>query len=345
MFQSIDQDSAALPADIVLPLLSGKTSVSPGRWRAHCPRRCDRRPTLAITEASDFRLWMYCESGCRLWQILDALGLRQRHLEPSERAVTTAVANGRRQSAYSGAAGPYRAGLDDQAAEARTVQLANYAESCRAAGAAHLGHLAAQLGLTAASLRSLGVGWDGSKRAWTFPEYDGSGRTIGVMLRGEAGGKRALTGSRRGLTVPADLLQIAGRVPAPAPLLIAVGATDTAALHMLGCLVIGQPLVRPTAAARDALAALLRRYPSLHEGRQVALLAHNDAPGGLAGAWETQHHVQVAVTQIVHVFRPPDGVADVRELLNRGGQLADLVPAHQYAPSGHPPCRGGRAGL
>lgn len=94
--------------------------------------------------------------------------------------------------------------------------------------------LADQLGVSAASLASLGVGFDGARRAWTFPMRDGKGRVCGVRLRREDGAKYAITGSQAGLF-------FSPRTLASRSLLVVVeGATDAAAVYDAGYAVLGR---------------------------------------------------------------------------------------------------------
>ena len=93
--------------------------------------------------------------------------------------------------------------------------------------------LAAILGVAGRALNELRVGFDGC--AWTFPERNADGLTIGVNRRFEDGKKRCATGSRRGLTYSVDWSDGEG------PVLIVEGGSDVAAGLTMGLAVIGRP--------------------------------------------------------------------------------------------------------
>ncbi len=59
--------------------------------------------------------------------------------------------------------------------------------------------LAADLGVTADSIRRLGVGYYPAEGCWIFPERDGEGNVIGLLRRFPNGRKFLVTGGKRGL--------------------------------------------------------------------------------------------------------------------------------------------------
>ncbi len=74
-----------------------------------------------------------------------------------------------------------------------------FAEQCAAATSdIDLEFLAAQLGVSLASLSCLEVGWSPQYRAWTIPERRPDGWIIGVQLRSPEGQKWMVSGSHRG---------------------------------------------------------------------------------------------------------------------------------------------------
>lgn len=93
---------------------------------------------------------------------------------------------------------------------------------------------ASNLGVSTAALEFLGIGWAREHKAWSFPMCDGTGKTIGIRLRGKDGGKWAIRGSRSGLFIPSLLT-------GDGPLFLVEGPTDTAALIDLDLDVIGRP--------------------------------------------------------------------------------------------------------
>ena len=74
---------------------------------------------------------------------------------------------------------------------------------------AMIADLAQDLGVTARSLITLGIGWIPEEACWVFPERDGEGRIVGLIRRFKDGKKLSITGGKRGLTyaVNPDLRQ------------------------------------------------------------------------------------------------------------------------------------------
>ena len=60
--------------------------------------------------------------------------------------------------------------------------------------------LAEDLGVSARSLTTLGIGWMPLEACWVFPERDAEGRVIGLVRRYRNGKKFCTSGSKRGLT-------------------------------------------------------------------------------------------------------------------------------------------------
>lgn len=166
-----------------------------------------------------------------------------------------------------------------------------------------LSTLATSLGVSGASLRRLGVGWDGC--AFTFPMSNATGRVIGIRRRFTDGGKRARRGSRNGLFIPTGLAG-AGR------LFIAEGATDTAALLDLGLEAVGRPsCTGGTAHMTD----YTRR-------RHVVIVADRDEPGR-AGAIRLATALERSCSTVA-VILPPPGIKDAREWVRAGATRADV---------------------
>jgi len=55
---------------------------SGSEWKARCPAHDDRNPSLAIREADDGRVLMYCHAGCAAENIVAVLGLQMKDLMP-----------------------------------------------------------------------------------------------------------------------------------------------------------------------------------------------------------------------------------------------------------------------
>lgn len=191
----------------------------------------------------------------------------------------------------------------------------------------HLENLANNVGLSAASLRQLGIGWSSQFRAWTFPMVDASGNVMGIRLRRPNGFKFAVPGSKDGLFIPKQS-EIDN-----SPLLIAEGATDVASLWEMGFRAIAG---RPSCTGGISLLCELvrrRRRP------EVVIIADSDIPGQ-RGA-ENLASVLVAYSPGVKVITPPDGIKDARAWLRAGGtrqdvqQAIDKVPMRHFILCGH----------
>jgi hypothetical protein len=108
-----------------------------------------------------------------------------------------------------------------------------------------------QLGLPRLALDALpGIGYDGE--AWTFPETDSESRIIGIVQRFRDRRKKAMFGSKRGLTVPKDWSE------RETPLYIVEGQSDTLALSLCAVSCIGRP---SNAQGGELLAELLADFP------------------------------------------------------------------------------------
>lgn len=185
---------------------------------------------------------------------------------------------------------------------------------------------AATLGVGRDALTRLGVGWAADARnpetdergAWTWPMRDAGGRVVGIRTRFASGAKRAVRGSRDGLFVPTP----SAADDASAPLLIAEGPTDAAALVTFGLFAIGRP---------SCLGAVPEtcRYT---RGRHVAVVADADAPGR-RGALALANRLALDCAS-VRIVTPPAGLKDVRCWLNAGATADDVRAAIDAAPVG-----------
>ena len=71
------------PLDVVLGRLDGWRRCGDG-YAALCPAHGDRRPSLAVREAEDGTVLIYCHAGCETEAVLDALGLTYANLFATE---------------------------------------------------------------------------------------------------------------------------------------------------------------------------------------------------------------------------------------------------------------------
>lgn len=175
---------------------------------------------------------------------------------------------------------------------------------------------AKNLGVPAASLRAIRIGWDDRQKAITFPECSGGGGVVGISRRyghvgddgrpGEACGedgetKRVPKGHSRGLTIPTDFRDL------PDPVVIVEGPTCTAALHALGIAAIGRP---SNSGGADDLSIACR-------GRDVIVLGEFDPkPTGDWPGRDGARNVAIALAsrwnKPVRWSMPPDRAKDAR---------------------------------
>jgi hypothetical protein len=165
---------------------------------------------------------------------------------------------------------------------------------------------ASELGVDRGALWRLGVGWDGA--AWTFPMTSAGGRVCGIRRRLPDGRKLSVRGGQEGLFVPEGL-------PASGSLLATEGPTDCAALLTLGFTAIGRPSCRGG----------VKLVCALGRGRPVVIVADADAPGQLGA--EALAAVLCLDCPTVRIIRPPAGVKDARQWVQRGATAADVQAA------------------
>ncbi len=70
------------PIENVLDLLMQVQRSGKG-WTARCPAHEDLHPSLSLSEGDDGRVLLWCHAGCRIEEILDALGLDWSDLFPT----------------------------------------------------------------------------------------------------------------------------------------------------------------------------------------------------------------------------------------------------------------------
>lgn len=163
------------------------------------------------------------------------------------------------------------------------------------------------LGVSATSLRRLGLGWSCEHSAWSFPMTDTAGHVRGIRLRLLNGRKLAVAGSHDGLFIPIEL-------PSGLQLVICEGPTDTAAMLDWGFAAVGRPSCR---GGVGLLVELIRtRRPS-----QVIIAADNDGPGR-SGAADLASTLVMYTT--VSIISPPAEFKDVRAWKQAGATAADI---------------------
>jgi hypothetical protein len=197
-----------------------------------------------------------------------------------------------------------------------TIDAGRIARRCYAQlGDAGRWRAARDLGLPAVACESVGMGWSGMEKAFTFPMFDSRGKVVGVRVRDVEGGKWAVRGSRNGLFM-------AARRSKNLPILLVVeGPTDTAAGVAMGLDVTGRP---GNTSGNDDLVAYAVRW------RLVVLLVDRDAPGSHAeeltqiGAKKTADALASA-GKTVKICRPPEGVKDLREWYQAGATMREVL--------------------
>lgn len=167
--------------------------------------------------------------------------------------------------------------------------------------------LANSLGVSVASLRRVGLGYDGTN--WSFPMFNAYRRVIGIKLRPPAGRKFCVHGSHLGITWPKDL---AGA----GPLLICEGESDTAAALDLGFDVIGRPSC--SGGVEIICEALNRRLRYQH----VWIFEDRDEPG-IKGADALAARIKPLVRGVKVLHCPWH--KDLRQWLQHGGCTRPMV--------------------
>ncbi len=177
--------------------------------------------------------------------------------------------------------------------------------------------LAAKLGLPVGALDALprlGFNPDDSAGAcFTFPEFDAAGNVVGLLRRFCDGSKKAMHGSKRGLTLPT------GWRDRPGPVFVVEGPTDAAALTAAGLAAVGRP---SNTGGVGMLADLLR---DLDPGRAI-VVGENDqtATGwpGRDGALTVARGVSAALRCSIRWALPPADAKDVRDWLTADARAA-----------------------
>jgi len=265
-----------LPADIVLARLSALRSRIRGKgpsWMASCPAHRDSTPSLSLTETAEGALLLHCWGGCKTEAVLSKLELDFSDLYPSCYALQygTRRPGGtlrlRSTESYSEVVEPTHEECADWKRRLKEYRAPTHA----------LNRLSVHLGLPYLALLALRVGYcpdDERNPCWVFPERDDRGRLVGLVRRYPDGVKLALTGSKRGLTIPHY-----GKELPSGPLYLVEGASDTAALVSVGAFAIGRANAYGTAAERLWLTRLLGR----HADRDIIVVGDRDKGG--VGQW------------------------------------------------------------
>jgi DNA primase len=157
-----------------------------------------------------------------------------------------------------------------------------------------LRQLSRTLGLSAASLIRLGLGWDG--QAFTFPMRGKRGQVVGIRRRFLSGPKSSVKGSRCGLFIPQGL-------SGEGPLLICEGPTDTAVSLDLGYNAVGRPNCNSG----------IQELTDIVRGRDSIIIADSDDVG-INGAKRAAKFLMLYCNSL-RIFVPP--VKDIRQWVSQ----------------------------
>ncbi len=180
-------------------------------------------------------------------------------------------------------------------------------QAIRRLTAANLTNLAKQIGIPDWALKQIQVGVTQTQEetVYTFPEFDGNGHITGMSVRFADGKTSCIRDSHRGLTLPKDWQNGDG------PILIAEGASDTAALVAMGIAAVGRPN------ARGGIEPLLQLLQSVPIEREIIVLGEfNPKPDGSWPGRDGALHVAQTLADGLHrpitVSLPPSKIKDVR---------------------------------
>ena len=168
--------------------------------------------------------------------------------------------------------------------------------------------LGARLRVSPSVLRAMGVGWDASAGAVSFPMFGPDGEVVGIRYRDmRTGSKWSAAGSVAGW------FGISGAIDGRRRLFLPEGATDTAAMLSLGLAVVGRP---SAIGGWSMVAAAVRRVGP----REVVVVGDNDT-AGVAGSRHAAARL-IDAGYRVRTLSPPPGINDVRAWLAAGGDVA-----------------------
>lgn len=188
--------------------------------------------------------------------------------------------------------------------------------------------LAAELGLSIATLKAMQVGWDGSESRYTFSMRNSAGDIVGIRTR-EKDGKKSVSGSDgNGLFFIPSML-------ASDYLIVCEGPTDTAALVDAG---FGSSVGKPSCRLGDSyVVALIGRLQPA-----AVLLTPDSDSQGLEGFSILANEILnkgVMPVETIDSLTPPKPLKDVRQWLQKnrdhlGGRIAAKLEAIKQRTGG-----------
>ena len=187
---------------------------------------------------------------------------------------------------------------------------------------------ATSIGVTVEAINWLGIGWDGSKMAWVFREFDHEGNVVGLNCRSarsdgsDKGKKWMVTGSTRGLIYAPDPEW--GTVPAyiDHPIPIPEGTTDVLACLSRHIYAIGRSSAAGSVESNAFLAKAVK-------DRDIALCVEYDKGAGMISTLEHAKRL-VRVARSVRFLEPPEGAEDMREWFEISAEHAVDEIAFQF---------------
>jgi hypothetical protein len=185
-----------------------------------------------------------------------------------------------------------------------------------------LRQLAKDFGVSADSLRRLGIGYDKGKDAFTFPMADAAGRIVGLRYRPRKNPhqKYAAEGGQLGLFIPED-------VTAGTAQIVNESESDCAAAITLG---FGAVALPGAGQCLDALGAFLRQSPVA-----CPCIIGDADEAGRRGA-ERAADALLAAGIPCRVLIPPDPHKDLRAWLQAGLTAGELRKAIAAEPVRYP---------
>ena len=294
------------PAEVVLKRLRQlriRIDGSGPTWQSICPAHTDTQPSLWITETKEGVLLLHCHAGCEITNVLGSLGLTQLSLYPSMFAWQFSKRQPQGHMSFRCREGYVAYEPDPIDSPHWRRRLAELRER------GNLWKLADELQLAPESLNAIHVAYDCHKRIAFFPEWNDRAELVGLIRRDKNGAKRAMPGSRRGLT----LCRYAS--PPSGPVYVAEGATDTAALHMAGVFAVGRSTAKSTEWEKKWLLCHLGRV----NRQKIIVLGDRDVSGiGANGAEDVANYLAVNLKRSVFWALPQKGFQDVREQVTAG---------------------------
>jgi hypothetical protein len=306
----------------VIKLLDRLEGVTGGgrQWATQCSAHADCNPSLSVGISDDnSRILIHCHVDCKIDDVLAAVGMELRDLFSG-----SGPSNDGPRPPASESAGvatttvPDANGATNQSDGKSAVSTDHWSKRAqkyeRALTKERLQELATTLAVPPEDLQRLSVGWrqrDGEQGLYTFPERDGRGVVIGITTRQLSGEKRAIEGSKRGLTLVIDW---ATQLREASQIFIVEGPSDVAAACAIGIFAIGRP------SARGGVEFLAELLKAARAEQEIIVLGENDSKPD--GTWPGRDGAEAVAQKLAAQLRrnigwvlPAGGVKDLRAWL------------------------------